>query len=284
MNNHEEPIWAGDLLNREAEADFLVDFLVARMAERKKAQFLGSYVLNINAAWGEGKTFFLERLAKTLCRSGHVVASVNAWSDDHADDPLLPVMAAIESAVDRDGALKDSTKKLVKSLGRVSGQVAAAAAKGAVKQAAKRFLGEEAADLIKLISDGAGLSGKEIVSEVAKELDKIWDDETKALLNRFKEDKKSILQFQEFLHKFVSRLEVEGRGSLFVLIDELDRCRPPYAIALLERVKHLFDVSDVIFVVATDTEQLQHSVAAVYGNAFDSTRYLGRFFQQDVPV
>jgi len=65
---------------------------------------------------------------------------------------------------------------------------------------------------------------------------------------------------------------------VFVLIDELDRCRPPYAIAMLERIKHLFEIPDVVFVVATDSEQLVHSIRAVYGQDFSGSRYLTRFF------
>lgn len=51
----------------------------------------------------------------------------------------------------------------------------------------------------------------------------------------------------------------------FIFIDELDRCRPSYAVEMLETIKHIFDISGVVFVVATDTEQLQHAVKVVYG-------------------
>ncbi|WP_249365868.1 P-loop NTPase fold protein [Pseudoalteromonas sp. NEC-BIFX-2020_002] len=64
----------------------------------------------------------------------------------------------------------------------------------------------------------------------------------------------------------------------FILIDELDRCRPSYAIEMLETIKHIFDIPGVVFVVATDTEQLQHVVKSVYGVGFDARLYLGRFF------
>ena len=67
-------------------------------------------------------------------------------------------------------------------------------------------------------------------------------------------------------------------SPIYILIDELDRCRPIYALTLLERVKHLFDISGYQFVIATDTEQLQHTVRAVYGEGFDARRYLKRFF------
>ncbi|QDE47832.1 hypothetical protein EIN43_17235 [Enterobacter hormaechei] len=63
----------------------------------------------------------------------------------------------------------------------------------------------------------------------------------------------------------------------FIFIDELDRCRPNYAIDMLETIKHLFDINNVVFVIATDKEQLSHSICSVYGSGFDATRYLDRF-------
>jgi hypothetical protein len=47
--------------------------------------------------------------------------------------------------------------------------------------------------------------------------------------------------------------EKSQKLPLFVLIDELDRCRPPFAIALLDRIKHLFDIDEPVFVFAADT-------------------------------
>ena len=62
------------------------------------------------------------------------------------------------------------------------------------------------------------------------------------------------------------------KKPMFVFIDELDRCRPTYAIELLETVKHLFDIPGLVFVIATNTDQLQHSIKAVYGAEFDAQR------------
>jgi hypothetical protein len=275
-----EEIWTDDLLNRKADACFLNDFLVARVAERQRAGIPGAYVLNINAAWGEGKSYFLARFAKMLRGSGHVVACVNAWTDDHADDPLLSVMASIEAAVESDRFLKKPARKLMRDLALVGGRLAAVAAKGAVQQAAKKIFGESAEELFKTLGHATGAGAESIAYDASNEMGKFWDEEAKALLSKFKEGKRTIAQFQKYLSQFVDHLRVEGRGPLFVLIDELDRCRPPYALALLERVKHLFDVPEVVFIIATDTEQLQHAVAAVYGGGFDSARYLSRFFNR----
>ncbi|HAS8442505.1 TPA: hypothetical protein I7740_25080, partial [Vibrio vulnificus] len=100
-----------------------------------------------------------------------------------------------------------------------------------------------------------------------------------------------IKDFQEVLVKlaeaFVETFKQEQNPKqypVYVLIDELDRCRPSYAIEIIESVKHFFNTKNFVFVVATDTEQLQHSVKAVYGEGFDAHSYLSRFFHKTVTL
>jgi hypothetical protein len=69
--------------------------------------------------------------------------------------------------------------------------------------------------------------------------------------------------------------------KIVIIIDELDRCRPTYAVQLLERIKHLFDVEGVVFMLGIDRNQLSHSIKALYGSEFDSTGYLKRFIDID---
>ena len=61
-----------------------------------------------------------------------------------------------------------------------------------------------------------------------------------------------------------------------VMIDELDRCRPSYAVEFLETAKHLFVVNQVVFVLAINRKQLAHAVRALYGNEFEAEAYLRR--------
>lgn len=70
------------------------------------------------------------------------------------------------------------------------------------------------------------------------------------------------------------------KPPLFIFIDELDRCRPTYAIELLENIKHLFSVPGVVFILATDSDQLGHSIESVYGQGIDAGAYLRRFIDQ----
>lgn len=94
------------------------------------------------------------------------------------------------------------------------------------------------------------------------------------LLKNIQEEKKMDDILQEF---FVEALD-EKCDRLVIFVDELDRCRPSYAIKVLERIEHYFVNDRITFVFSMNIEQLQHTIKAFYGNDFDACRYLDRFF------
>ena len=71
---------------------------------------------------------------------------------------------------------------------------------------------------------------------------------------------------------------------LVVIIDELDRCHPTYALDTLAVVHHLFAVPGVIVLLGVNRDGLCRSVEAVYGHGFDADSYLRRFsdLQHDI--
>ena len=94
------------------------------------------------------------------------------------------------------------------------------------------------------------------------------------LLKNVHEEKKMDLILQEF---FVEVLQ-ENCERLVIFVDELDRCRPSFAVRLLERIEHYFVNERITFVFSMNIEQLQHTIKAFYGSDFDACRYLDRFF------
>ena len=80
------------------------------------------------------------------------------------------------------------------------------------------------------------------------------------------------------VRQFIDELIVERGNRLVFFVDELDRCKPEYAIKLLERIKHYFDDERIIFVFSVNMSQLQHTIRAYYGANFSATRYLDKFF------
>lgn len=252
-------IWGEDRLGRKADADYLKSFLLQRN-ELAVARGDRGTSLNINAPWGAGKTFFLNRFAKQLKQDGYNVAEVNAWKDDHAEDPMLAVVSAVLSALT---AGKDT--KFANKIKTLIGKVFIKAVIGATKKGANSIFGHEnVVELSDLIKSGLVSAGEEMLVEYGTQA-----------LKHFEDQQKTIGEFREILER-----NVKNKKPLFVLVDELDRCRPTYAISMLERVKHFFDVPNVIFVFGTNGDQLSHTIRAVYGAGFAAEMYLKRFFDR----
>lgn len=273
--------WAGDLLNRQIDADFLMKFLLSRIEEREQRGVTRSYVLNLDAPYGHGKSYFLEHFEKQVAAEGYLVARVNAWRDDHADDPLLSVIAAIDEAVSPHIQHSENAKKSWLSIKRTGSAIALAAIKGAAVHWMKKGIGEGYEAALDVVGNASEEEISEAVEISGEAISGIIDKKTEALLDKFTEEKQQIDNFKHRLESFLCQVD-EGnvKAPLFVLVDEIDRCRPDFAIALLERVKHLFEINHVVFVIATHTAQLRHAVGAIYGVEFDAERYLLRFFDR----
>ena len=93
-------------------------------------------------------------------------------------------------------------------------------------------------------------------------------------LTKIKEEK----DLHENIKNFFTELLVERGNRLVVFIDELDRCKPSYAVHLLERIKHYLCDERITFVFSVNLGELQHTIKHYYGNTFDACRYLDRFF------
>lgn len=89
-------------------------------------------------------------------------------------------------------------------------------------------------------------------------------------------------EIREKVKEIFDSIIVENVQKLVIFIDELDRCRPNFAIEMLERIKHYFDDDRIIFVASINREQLIHSISKYYGTNFDSTGYLDKFFDWNI--
>ncbi|WP_339539448.1 KAP family P-loop NTPase fold protein [Pseudomonas sp. RA_15y_Pfl2_54] len=246
-------VWADDLMGRKTSAEFLTRYLLANDHVK---------VLNVNSAWGAGKSFFLERWAKEL-NSKHVCVYFNAWESDYSSEPLVALMAALEQQ------LVDSSSAEATEIGRTAiNTVSKLIKKGTplvVRGLFMKFTGVNFNDLIgEGGDDAAGKLVEDLVAEHASA-------------------EKNVEEFKEALReRFLQARENEGKNTpVFIFIDELDRCRPTYAIELLERIKHFFDMDDCKFIIASDSKQLAHSIKVVYGQSFGSSQYLRRFFDAE---
>ena len=286
--------WSDDFLGREEDARLLQAFVQGQLDLRESAGKPRTYVLNLDSGWGSGKTFFLDRFAKDLADQHHVVVRINAWDDDQSKDSFLSVVSAVQrglrealEADGRQGEVLERTKPLLRTAGRIAGT----AAVGAATHWAKKAVGNEA---VSALSDLFGQSEDEPVEDIqlksdsdleaaiSKGIGDAIDITGKAMLDSFESNKAARANFRDQLAALArSVLDCPKRPTpIYILIDELDRCRPAYAVDLLENVKHLFSVENFVFVLGTDTDQLSHAIKGLYGGGFDGKRYLRRFIDR----
>ncbi len=243
---------------RENLAKFLTNYLI----EEKEG-----FVLNLNGSWGTGKTHFLQSW-KTLISDAHPVVYINAWKTDFADDPMLVVVNSIVQFFKEasGGQTFNQERKIINTAFQLS--------RPAIKAAAGL-----AGALVGIGEVASGTTDKALGLLHAS-----LTDSSKSYFDDYKQKQDALDQFEKVIEEWVDcymdHPKVDKKYPIMVFVDELDRCRPTYAIELLETVKHMFNLNNFVFVVATDTEQLQHSIKAVYGQDFDSKSYLTRFFDR----
>lgn len=244
------------LLNRGEYGQFLADYI---RGERR------GFVLNLNGSWGSGKTEFLKRFYSLLLSQKHPVIYIDAWESDFSKDPLTVAASELLTQLECFNKKLGSVDK-VEKVKEVLGNFIRGTLVGAAAIVAKHAI------------DDAG-TGVAIMQQ-------LFTQRPEDFLNKLSAEHQAqvsaINEIRIALGELAQVLEDCYGAALpvVVLVDELDRCRPNYAIEMLEVIKHFFKTDNFVFVVATDTKQLVHSISAIYGVNFDADQYLKRFFDR----
>lgn len=223
-------------------------------------QSQGGLVLALDAQWGEGKSTFIRMWRGHI---GHVrdkkIKSIyfDAFENDYQKDPFLALAAEIyELTKDKSKEKREEFEKkasnAVKSMVRGALKIGVRAASGGILDGTCVDSAEQ--DISTLLSDQVDL----IISDRLKNTTK---------------DKLAISQFREYLEEFASN----EKEPIVFIIDELDRCRPDFALELIEQIKHLFSVNGITFLLVLNRTQLEESIRARYGNKVGATLYLQKF-------
>lgn len=229
-------------LGREKYANILTN-IVQNYAE--------GFVLALNGEWGTGKTTFVKMWQASLEKNGYKTIYFNAWENDFESEPMTAILGEFKNLV---GVHIDKYKSLLKAGAIVTKNVLPAILKGLIS----RYI--DADKTLEVFQKSI-----EAATEI---LDKQVDD--------YISKKQGLIDFKIELERFVD--SSIGEKPIIFLIDELDRCRPDYAVEVLEKVKHFFSVKGIVFVLSIDKVQLGHSIQGYYGSEhIDSNEYLRRF-------
>lgn len=245
-----------DALDRKPLVEFLSS-LIKRLN--------GPFVMALDSPWGTGKTTLVRMLMADLQGKGFQCTYFNAWKVDYVTDPLV----ALVSSIDRIDLGTEEAGSNFKSHLKTVKKVTTLVAKRGLMAATKA------------LTFGA-LDIKEEYETVSSEL---ASDTVGDIVDAFNQESELLDKFRAELEAAVAQLPAAGKEpNLVFFIDELDRCRPTFAIELLERIKHLFDIPNIVFVLSIDKQQLEASTAAVYGTTINAPEYLRRFIDLEYGI
>jgi hypothetical protein len=92
------------------------------------------------------------------------------------------------------------------------------------------------------------------------------------------ENIKSVIDRHDAINDFLDLMKSNKNKRIVFIIDELDRCKPSFAVDLLEVIKHYFVRKDVTFIITANIAELTHTIKKYYGYQFDGYLYLNKFF------
>ncbi|MFI8555455.1 P-loop NTPase fold protein [Psychrobacter sp. NPDC077938] len=220
--------------------------------------------LIIDGKWGTGKTEFcfkLKNLIQAHNPNNYKVGYVNAFQADHANEPLLTLIAEVASFYDeKDEKRKNFVKNAVPYLRLISGI--------GLKAGLGFAFGRYAADIPDALVDG--------VEEIKDGSKSLIDQSLESMIKDQVEAEKNLSTLRDALS------DIASTNPIILLIDELDRCRPDFAVMMLETIKHVFDVKNVQIILITNAEQLKATIKHSYGSETNSRDYLYKFFKYQI--
>ena len=216
----------------------------------------------LTGEWGSGKTTFLKMWKQSLEDQHYPTVLLNAWETEWAEDPLIAVIACIKRACKQDES-KEALNEVI------------SVAKGFVQRPFQMV----------------GTIGRAVVDHYVGEVSQVIEEQTGQAFDKaidsFDGKERSMFTLKQALEKLAWNMnqgDEDGKPLVFI-IDELDRCRPDYAVRMLEVLKHFFVVRNIVFLCAVDKKHLEDSICGFYGSEkLNASEYLRRFFELEINI
>lgn len=239
----------------------------------------------IDGGWGTGKTEFCQKLIRLMQEQhrDYQPVYIDAFRSDHSGEPLLALLAEIiKTCTPPEGSdekLIEEHKDRIRRITKAAGFVMKTVAKAAVGHVLKQNMEDLAEGMSQIINDkqeaknAAATVAGAATTLASHSIDATIDATVEALLKEQIEAEKNLETLKACLKEFAEE------KPIILFIDELDRCRPDYAVDMLEVIKHVFDVENVKVVLVTNTKQLRAAINHRYGMEVDAQKYLDKFLK-----
>lgn len=222
------------------------------------------FVMSINGDWGVGKTTFLRMWKADLTNNhGFETLYINAWESDYIADPMALIMSCLKELNDTDGKRQEKFDTMLEYGGRIVTSVIPKLLKGYFKQ---KF-------------------GSDEIGEAIEELANLGSDELITQISEATTAKQNLDKFRVSIESYLKAKKGVDEKPVVLFVDELDRCRPSFAVECLEQIKHFFAVKGIVFVLGINKVEMGNSVKGFYGSdAIDGVSYLTRFIDYGVEL
>ncbi len=223
----------------------------------------GGLVIGLSSNFGSGKsTFFRMWMDSMLDKEDEenpLLVLLNAWESDYYGDPLFAIISSLIERLVEGGKSPNKIIEAAKDLGWFSTAIGG--------QIVKKIIGVDAV--------AAG--------DLAEKKKKGREEKFKANLDSFSiyESRKKAMNS---LREAITELVEGDEPRILFLVDELDRCRPDYAISYLETIKHIFDIRGTVFILAADKKHLENSARTAFGAKLDFDEYYRKFVHREVSL
>lgn len=230
-------------------------------------------IVCLNSPWGEGKTTFIKMwLADLELNKGTHCIYFDAYKNDFINDPFIALCSEIinysEKYFSDSSVLQNYKRDFKKTAISILKKLLVSGTKIGIKAATLGIINSTDIDLLTDLKDDLSSESSDVISSILEEK-----------MNSYHEEKNTLATFTDLLSNIGKEIKTKQDFPLLIVIDELDRCRPDYALLLIEKIKHLFSVNNVSFLLLTNLMQLVNSVKSVYGISqdADALNYLQKF-------
>ncbi len=226
-------------------------------------------IISIDANWGEGKTTFAKMFIADLKRNNINCIYYDAYKNDYTSDPFYSFSSEIIQFIknQNNDNLKSHDSEFRKLATKILKNIVISTTRLGMKVAANKISDYVDIELLKEYKDDLSAIPSDVLSSLIE-----WKFEN------YQKEKELIDKFQESLVNIGIETRKVQNFPLLIIIDELDRCRPDYALLLLERIKHFFCVDNISFILLTNMTQIECYINKIYGIDVKASEYLHKFY------
>lgn len=238
----------------------------------------GAYTISLNAEFGNGKTTFLKMFQNFIedkkKNQNYKVISINAWEADFYSEPIVAILSEFVDLIKKNETEKDNQKEIINKITKIIEKL--------VNYRTTRLVGNT---LNQVIYKKTGFNIRtlfKIITLIKSFFDKKnlensnQDKKERRVLEELNQIKSAVKDIKQVISKYIQD------KKLLIIVDELDRARPDYAVHFLEDIKHFFDIKNVIFLVAVNRQQMEATVKCLYGQNLNFDGYYRKFFKQEI--